>query len=83
LKAYGILQLKLKVLPKPTDTNRCDSEQDRSEYAIQGENRFQALNCLEEESTPNEAWQQVKDTLLQVVEKTFFAKNKNKNKKKI
>jgi len=35
---------------------------------------------LEEESTPNEAWQQVKDTLLQVVEKTFFAKNKNKKK---
>lgn len=74
------VQLKLKVLPKPDDAIRFQLYQNTDEYAVQIANRFQALSCLEEESTPNQIWQQMKETLLQTAEETLGRRKKQKRK---
>ena len=74
------VQLRLKVLPKPDNLLRFNLDQNTEEFAVQIENRFQALSCLEEESTPDQIWQQMKAALLETAEATLGRRKKQKRK---
>ena len=69
------MQVRLKKLRKVITPVRLDYTSFANEYNVRISNSFEPLLELDEEKSPNEIWQEGKDTILRVA-KSIFPKNK-------
>jgi len=68
------MQVRLKKLRKVVNLVRLDYTSFPNEYNVKISNSFQPLLELYEEKSPNETWQEGKDTFVRVAKSIFLEK---------
>ena len=74
------MQVRLKKLNKVISPLRLDYTSFNNEYNVKVSNSFEPLLKLDEEKSPNEIWQEGKDTILRVAKSIFPKKNRAQNR---
>ena len=74
------MQVRLKKLNKVISPLRLDYTSFNNEYNVKVSNSFEPLLKLDEEKSPNEIWQEGKDTILHVAKSNFPKKNRTQNR---